>query len=206
MKNILNIADNDEARNFTKDVITMGVSELLKSFGDIVSSFPVVSGVCALYKTGQNVHDAFLMKDLADFYCGVYEGDPDENKVISKVADGGHASDLLAEFTLRLIATNNKPGQTKVLGWLYYAVATGEISEEEYMRLCVYIQNCFVADIKRLKEFKQSNSNTDFVTDSYFRAGLLQTKDMLWGGGTVCELSDMGVKLYNILSQHGFFD
>ena len=206
MGNILKIIGNDSTKDFAKDLVSMGAQEILKNYSEIASGFPIISGIVAIWKTGLGIHDAFLLKDLANFYYGVYESIPVEDKLLSKIAEEGHASDLLAEFTLRLISTNNKPDQTRVLGWLFYAVAANEITEEEYMRLCVYVHDCFANDIRRLKEFKGEGANKDFITDSFFRAGLLDMKDIIWTGGTICTLSLLGTKFYQILNSHGFFD
>ena len=204
--NILKAIANDSTRDFAKDLVSLSVSEIAKSAGDIAAGFPFVSGAVAIWKSGSNVHDAFLMKDLSDFYSGVYEGSIDEDHIINKVTEEGHASDLLAEFTLRLISTNNKPGQTRIIGWLYYAKAAGEITEEDYMRLCVYVHDSFVADIKRLEDFLNDNANRDHIADSFYRAGLLEMTDMIWGGGSVCHLSTLGEKFYNILKRYNFFE
>lgn len=204
--NILKALSNESTWDFAKDLVSLGVSEIAKNAGEIAKGFPYVSGVAAIWKTGDNIHDAFLLKDLSDFYYGVYEGNPEENKVINKVSEECHASDLLAEFTLRLIATNNKPGQTRILGWLYYAKASGEISEEEYMRLCVFVHSSFICDLQRLPDFLENSINRDYISDSFFRAGLLEIIDFVWGGGTVCKLSELGKKLYRILNQMQFFE
>lgn len=69
--NILKAIANDSTRDFAKDLVSLSVSEIAKSAGDIAAGFPFVSGAVAIWKSGSNVHDAFLMKDLSDFYSGV---------------------------------------------------------------------------------------------------------------------------------------
>lgn len=202
---IFKLIANDSTKDFAKEIVSMSVSEILKKTGELASNFPVVAAVLAFWETGNNIHDAFLLRDLSDFFYGIYEGRIDDDNVIGKVADVGHASELLEEFTIRLISTNNKPGQTRLLGWLYYAKATGEITEEEYLRLSVYIHGCFISDLQRLKDFVDGGANRDHVSDSFYRAGLLQITDLLWGGGTVCNLSDLGHRFYDILKKHNFF-
>ena len=64
----------------------------------------------------------------------------------------------------------------------------------------------FIADIKRLGDFLDDNSNRDHIADSFYRAGLLEMTDMIWGGGSVCHLSTIGAKFYNILKRYNFFE
>lgn len=206
MMNILKVIENDLTRDFVKELINLGMSEISMNTDSILARFPFVSGALAIYECCLTLRDKFLLKDLADFYNGVYESNRDNDIVIKNVDKGGHASDLLAEFTLRLISNNNKPGQVRILGWLFYAKAAGDITEDDYMRLCVFVNNCFVNDLKRLDEFSKENRNCDFIAESFYNAGLLDITDMIWDGGSICKFSVLGKKFYKILKLHNFFD
>lgn len=142
--------------------------------------------------------EAFLFPLLEDF---------DNDKFNSFWENIGDKKENVSQYLVSLLDSAETDEKADMMGCVYHAAVLGEISHEEMLRFCDIIRKSFVADLMQLPKYLSPNDEDDNSMQNLLNVGLIDNYNGgKWRNDSKVELNDLGKKLYEILSSHGYFN
>lgn len=209
MEDIFALSISKKETEFVKSglELEMDVSaDIIETFCDV----PYIGSLIKLGMLGSKVQELHFIKKLASFL----EKEKDiptqkKEKFLNSLSPKRRKK--MYEYLIHYLLTAEDDEKARIMGVIFCERVYDRINDEMFLRLCSAINKIFVFDLTCLQYYLQPNYNTDYVTNSLYSCGLLDTikssfNGGVWNPGGGFVLNAVGKQLYDILSNENWFD
>jgi|GEM_PF-1251230 len=196
-----------------KDFVKSGLELETDVFADIIETFygiPYIGSLLKLGRLGNQIQELFFVKKVARFL--EQEQDiPLEKKEKFLNSLTPKRRNKLYEYLVHYLLTAEDDEKAKIMGLVYCERVYERIDDDMFLRLCSVIYKTFVNDLKCLQLYLQPNYKTDYITNSLYSCGLLDTvkpsfQESAFNTGGEFVLNTVGKQLYDILNNGNWFE
>lgn len=135
------------------DVASLG-KELLEvsidAFTDdeFIKSLPVVSTILAPFKFYNSINKYFFAKKITKFLKELDQTTPEQRKkVVDKIDKSGEFENTVGETVFEILERVDSEKKPQILGKLYRAFITENISYKDFLKLSHIVKNCLISDL-----------------------------------------------------------
>lgn len=141
--------------------------------------------------------ESFLFPLLEDF---------DKDKFDSFWEKVGDKKENASQYLISLLDAAETDEKADMMGCVYHAAVLGQINHEEMLRFCDIIRKCFVFDLMQLPKYLEPTDGESICSQSLINVGLIDNySGGMWKDEPDVVINDFGRKLYDILSNEGYF-
>lgn len=142
--------------------------------------------------------ETFLFPLLEDF---------DKDKFDSFLEKVGDQKENVSQYLIRLLDAAETDEKADMMGCIYHAAVLGQIGHEEMLRYCDIIRKCFVFDLKQLPKYLEPTDGDSITCQNLINVGLIDNySGGMWKDEPDVVINDFGRKLYDILSNEGYYN
>ena len=137
-----------------------------------VSDFPYIGSLIKLGKVALNYIDYRFFLKLGKFLKQANEIPEDK---VSNFLNNLSPKDKkrISDYLTQLLYNAEEDEKAEFMGKIYNRRVLGEINNEMMLRLCSIINRAYISDLRLLKDYDETTSRNDYVTDNLFALGIL---------------------------------
>ena len=201
-KDIFDLSVAKEEGKFVEKSLLLE-SEVVSDILDELKEFPWLGSLIKLGKVGKGYMDLRFIWKIGRFLQQSDNISQEKKEAFLAMLDKKDRK-RMREYLMHLLYTAEEDRKADVMGKVYIDRIMGHIDNDMFLRLCSAINNVYIDDVDRLKEYVKPNPKDDYVTNNLYSSGLLQTTESKFeestfvvGGSYV--LNDIGKHLLRIL-------
>jgi len=186
-------------------------AEMIADFVEEFKEFPFVGPLIKLGKIGVNYMDLHFVRKIGKFLSKSEHISTEKKERFLQKLDGRRRKKLY-EYLVHFLYVAESDEKAEIMGYVYGERILDRIDDEMLLRICAAVNKSFVDDLKQLGLYLEPNADLNFVTDNLNSYGLLtgyldqSVKEGALSMRTKHQLNDIGMSLYRILRENGWFE
>lgn len=200
---ILDLAVSNKEKEFVDKALEKDLDvavDIVQTMADI----PYVGSVVKLGMIGSKYMEYRFVRKLAIFLSSDKNISlKEKERFISNLThkDRKKIHDYVVQYILR--AEDDE--KAELMGFLYSACVMKKIDNSMFLRLCSIVDHAFIDDLHLLAKFTNSNERDLIAANNFVNLGLIDNYvGGIWRDNPSFQLNDVGLTLYNILSENNW--
>lgn len=185
----------------TKKLLPLLGEPIIDSITDneIIKKVPVINTAVAIY----GIKEAYTLyrfkRNLKTFLETIETLDKEKIKEeFAQLKDDSNFDEDLIDTTISILIESNKTLKPKILACFIEALATKQISKDEFYTFSLILYSAMIPSLKALKQFMQQNqSDSEHTVRNYFEP-LIFAMGCGSRYGSAFAVSDCGKKIYEV--------
>lgn len=200
---VLDLAISNKEKEFVDKALEKNLDvavDIVETMADI----PYVGSVVKLGMIGSKYLEYRFVRNLAKFLrSDTNISFEEKERFLSRLTPKDRKK--IHDYVLQYILRAEDDEKAELMGFLYSACVMKKIDNSMFLRLCSIVDRAFIDDLHLLANFTNENDEYPIVANNFINLGLIDNYvGGMWRNEPSFRLNEVGLKLYEILSENNW--
>ncbi|MCH5319098.1 MAG: hypothetical protein J1E38_05260 [Paramuribaculum sp.] len=204
--NLLKISKKQNRETLKKKLTRIGDNIGIALFDSAIPFVPMGSLLQTLDDSIVCISDYLFYRKLEKFLFPLDSNEVTDVEIENFFKSLGKDNKKITEYLIGLLNNAESGDKTLIMGFIYKAAVKKQISHLEMLRLCSFIDRCFITDLRKLPLFRTPTEGNSIEAMNFINLGLINTYvGGIWKNDDTVTLNQTGLKLLQILNSEHWF-